>query len=345
MTAGSSFVGQFIDHDVTFDQTSMLGVPQDPLRSPNTRTPALDLDSVFGGGPALRPDLYVRNHDGSVGPQLAIGSGGPHEDLPRIANGDGTYDTVIADLRNDEHLMIIGLQCAHILFYNRVLAELSEWDLSQFPQARDDGGHSGRLGERPGDGGSRYRAYRVARQVTQWHYQWLAINEHLVQLVGREMVYDVLAHGSRFYRSPHHDAYVPIEFSAAAYRVGHSMVRPSYRANFTSGTGDSTDPTADPFFGLVFDPNEPGFSGQPDHDRGDLLGGYPAPRRYIGWQTFFDFGEGQVKNNKKIDTSISTVMFDLPIPAIPRTPRRRRHRCLSATFYASSPGAYRQGRL
>ena len=51
MTAGSTFVGQFVDHDITFDQTSQLGIPQNPSLSPNTRTPALDLDSVFGGGP------------------------------------------------------------------------------------------------------------------------------------------------------------------------------------------------------------------------------------------------------------------------------------------------------
>ena len=85
MTAGSTFVGQFIDHDITFDQTSQLGVPQNPLISPNTRTPALDLDSVFGGGPGLRPDLYVENADGSVGPKLKIGTGGVHEDVPRVA--------------------------------------------------------------------------------------------------------------------------------------------------------------------------------------------------------------------------------------------------------------------
>src|SRR6516164_6012711 len=66
MTAGSTFVGQFTDHDITFDQTSHLGVTTNPLTSPNTRTPALDLDSVFGGGPAMRPDLYVPNPDGSA---------------------------------------------------------------------------------------------------------------------------------------------------------------------------------------------------------------------------------------------------------------------------------------
>ena len=66
MTAGSTFVGQFIDHDITFDQTSQLGVPQNPLISPNTRTPALDLDSVFGGGPGTAPGS-VRAEPGRVG--------------------------------------------------------------------------------------------------------------------------------------------------------------------------------------------------------------------------------------------------------------------------------------
>jgi hypothetical protein len=127
-------------------------------------------------------------------------------------------------------------------------------------------------------------------------------------------VSDVLSRGNRFYRPPAGDAFMPIEFGAAAYRFGHSMVRPSYRANFTSGTGDSTSPTADPFFGLVFDAAQPDFNTPADRD--DLLGGYPAARRYVGWQTFFDLGDGQVKNNKKIDTTISSVMFTLPLPAI-----------------------------
>jgi hypothetical protein len=69
MTAGLTFVGQFTDHDITFDQTSQLGVPQDPRPSPNTRTPALDLDSA-SGGPGLRPDLYVEHPDRSVLPPV-----------------------------------------------------------------------------------------------------------------------------------------------------------------------------------------------------------------------------------------------------------------------------------
>jgi Animal haem peroxidase len=303
MTAGSTFVGQFTDHDITFDQTSQLGVPADPLTSPNSRTPALDLDSVFGGGPAIRPDLYVANPDGTAGPALKIGSGGVHEDVPRVPNGDGTYTALIGDPRNDENVIIAGLHCGHILFYNNVLSQLGQLDLKHFPAAR----HA--------DLSNPYTQFLVARQVTQWHYQWLLVNEHLPQIAGQSVVTDVLENGNRFYHPPAGDAFMPIEFGAAAYRFGHSMVRPSYRANFTSGTGDSTNPAADPFFALIFDPALPG-SAAPTTDRDDLLGGFPAPRRYIGWQTFFDLGDGQVKNNKKVDTTISSPLFTLPVPAI-----------------------------
>jgi hypothetical protein len=304
MTAGSTFVGQFVDHDITFDQTSTLGVPQNPSTSPNTRTPALDLDSVFGGGPGRRPDLYVENADGSVGPKLKLGSGGVHEDVPRLANGDGSYRALVGDPRNDESVIIAGLHCAHILFYNRLLDELSQHDLRRFPSAR----HADRT--------NRYERFLIAREVTLWHYQWLLVNEHLPQIAGQAVVNEVLRRGNRFYRPRPGEAFMPIEFAAAAYRFGHSMVRPSYRANFTSGTGDGTNPAANPFFALVFDRNEPDFSDPVSHDRADLLGGYPARRRYIGWQTFFDFGDGQVKNNKKVDTTVSSVLFTLPLPAI-----------------------------
>ena len=304
MTAGSTFVGQFVDHDITFDQTSTLGVPQNPSISPNTRTPALDLDSVFGGGPGLRPALYMHNADGSVGPKLKLGTGGVHEDVPRVPSGDGTYRALLGDPRNDENVIIAGLHCAHILFYNRLLDELSEHDLRHFPAAQ----HADRR--------NRYVRFLIAREVTLWHYQWLLVNEHLPQIAGQAVVNEVLRRGTRWYRPRPGNRFMPIEFAAAAYRFGHSMVRPSYRANFTSGTGDSTSPTADPFFALVFDPNEPDFSAPVSHDRADLLGGYPAGRRYIGWQTFFDLGDGQVKNNKKIDTTISSVLFTLPLPAI-----------------------------
>ena len=64
-----------------------------------------------------------------------------------------------------------------------------------------------------------------------WHYQWLLVNEHLPQIAGQAVVNDVLQRGNRLYKPPPGDAFMPIEFGAAAYRFGHSMVRPSYRAN------------------------------------------------------------------------------------------------------------------
>src|SRR6185369_3158529 len=168
------------------------------------------------------------------------------EDVPRKPNGDGTYTALLGDPRNDENLVIAGLHNAHILFYNRVLDDLAELDLHAFPSAASDG--RPRLA---------YLRYRIAREVTVWHYQWLLVNEHLPQICGQNVVDDVLARGGQFFRPPHGKPFLPIEFGAAAYRFGHSMVRPSYRANFTSGTGDSTSPTANPFFALVFDANEP----------------------------------------------------------------------------------------
>jgi hypothetical protein len=55
---------------------------------------------------------------------------------PRTGNGDGTYSAIIGDPRNDENVMVAGLHCAHILFYNRVLSELGSINLSPYPAAQ-----------------------------------------------------------------------------------------------------------------------------------------------------------------------------------------------------------------
>ena len=117
-TAGSTFIGQFLDHDLTFDLTSRLGRgDRTHGQSPNERTPAFDLDSVYGGGPLRESELYVPVPTGSRArpTKLRIESGGLFEDLPR--NRDGT--AIIADPRNDENMMIAGLQAAFILFHNK----------------------------------------------------------------------------------------------------------------------------------------------------------------------------------------------------------------------------------
>ena len=119
--------------------------------------------------------------------------------------------------------------------------------------------------------------FEKARQLTTWHYQWMIVHEFLPQFIGQTMVNDILRNGRRFYRPE--VGFIPIEFQGAAYRFGHSMVRPSYRANL-AGDNDGTS-----FFGMVFDP-----SGEGQPDPVDLRGGARARRRFIGWQTFFDFG-------------------------------------------------------
>jgi hypothetical protein len=135
----------------------------------------------------------------------------------------------------------------------------------------------------------------------RWHYQWIVVHEFLRRTVGDPIVDDVLENGPKHF-TWRHDPFIPVEFSVGAYRFGHSQVRPSYRANF----GTSASDPAQQFFALVFDP----VAADPA-DPADLRGGRRAARRFIDWQTFFDFGDGRVRHNKKIDTKLSTVLFDL----------------------------------
>jgi hypothetical protein len=147
------------------------------------------------------------------------------------------------------------------------------------------------------------QVFGLARGLTRWHYQWVVLHEFLPQIAGQERVSSILKQGRRFFRP--RKAQIPVEFQAAAYRFGHSQVRPSYRANLAGDNGS-------PFFAFVFDPAQ---FGQPDPD--DLTGGSRAPRRFVGWQTFFDFGDGAVRPNKRIDTRISTPLFQLPVGTLP----------------------------
>ncbi len=266
--AGTTFVGQFLDHDMTFDVGSRLGRATDPHTAVNARTPAFDLDSVYGSGPAASPLLY----DAADRAKLRIESGGAFEDLPRTADGTA----IVADPRNDEHLVIAGLQCAFILFHNRAV------DLARASRAADP--------------------FAWARRLATWHYHWVILHEFLPQVVGGRLIDDVRRRGRRFYR-PGSRAFMPVEFQGAVFRFGHSMVRPSYRANLRGDRGR-------PFFGLIFDPTASG------PDPSDLRGGCRAARRFVGWQTFFDFRDGEVKPNKRIDTKISTPLFHLPLGAI-----------------------------
>jgi hypothetical protein len=133
----------------------------------------------------------------------------------------------------------------------------------------------------------------------------MILHEFLPQIVGQPMIDQVLGGGRRFFTPD--VLQIPVEFQTAAYRFGHSMIRPSYRANLAGDDGE-------PFFGFVFDPDE---FDKADPD--DMSGGRRAPRRFIDWQTFFDFDDGEVKPNKKVDPRISTPLFQIPVRAIGTT--------------------------
>jgi len=272
-TAGITFLGQFLDHDMTFDTTSLLGVPKRPEDSPNIRTPGFDLDTVYGGGPTATPQFY--NSDRIT---FRVESTGRFEDLPRASDGSA----IIPDPRNDENMIIAGLQVAMLLFHNRVVDRL-----------RSQGVPTNQL-------------FTQAQQLVRWHYQWIILNEFLPLTIGQDRVNRILGtNGRLFYRPVAGSHAIPVEFQGAAYRFGHSQVRPSYRANFTGNPGNTQ------FFGMIFDP-----AGEGQADPIDLRGGKRAPRRFIGWSTFFNFGDGLVRNNKRIDTKISTALFRLPLPTI-----------------------------
>jgi Animal haem peroxidase len=285
ITAGFTFVGQFIDHDMTFDPTSSLARQQDPESIRNFRIPALDLDSVYGAGPGGSPHLYDSAIDGGrttflleeiPGSAAVSVDGNTRFDLPR--NSQKT--ALLGDPRNDENLIVSQFHRALLGFHNKVVADI-RLDL--------------------GPGYSDGEIFREAQRVVRWHYQWLVIHEFLVKTVGGELVEDVLSNGPKHFKW-RNDPFIPVEFSVAAYRFGHSQVRPSYRGNF----GTSASDPAQQFFAFVFD------SGAVDpDDPADLRGGRRAPRRFIDWQTFFDFGDGRARRNKKIDTTLSTALFDL----------------------------------
>ena len=144
--------------------------------------------------------------------------------------------------------------------------------------------------------------FEQAQRLTRWHYQWMIVHEFLPLFIGQTRTDEILHRGRRFYR-PSRSAFMPVEFQGAAYRFGHTMVRPSYRANRIGNPG--AGPGAPAFFGMIFDP-----AGQGQADPVDLRGGAREPRRFIGWETFFDFGVVRirqhhapaVKPNKRIDT-------------------------------------------
>ena len=219
--AGFTYLGQFVDHDITLDLTSFGDKEADPTGVENFRTPALDLDSIYGLGPDGSRQLYARNPGNNTGkapgPKLLIGKTisvdditiTPRNDLPRSPEGFA----LIGDHRNDENLVVAQTHLAMLKFHNKVCDHLA----ASVP--------AGEL-------------FAQARQTVTWHYQWMVLHDFVERITEKGIVAKILDQGRRFYRFKK-TPYMPVEFSAAAYRFGHSMVREIYSHNrkFTPGGG------------------------------------------------------------------------------------------------------------
>jgi hypothetical protein len=197
-----TYLGQFIDHDITFDPASSLQQQNDPDALTDFRTPALDLDNVYGRGPDDQPYLY----DGErflLGTALTGGDAGA-TDLPR--NSATPRRALIGDPRNDENAIVSQLQGLFHRFHNRLRGENAGLSFDEI------------------------------QRLVRFHYQYVVLHDFLPRIVHSSVLNDLKtgpSYDARKLRFFHwkHDPFIPVEFSVAAYRFGHSMVRPGYRLN------------------------------------------------------------------------------------------------------------------
>jgi hypothetical protein len=301
--AGYTYFGQFVDHDVTFDPMSSLMQQNDPDSLVDFRTPRLDLDSVYGRGPAEQPYLYIGNKLRLGRPLLELDKPSKARDLPRFddpQNPGSAKRALIGDKRNDENVIVSQLQSTFLQLHNRLV------DDPRLPQA----------------------TFEEVQRLVRWHYQYVVVNDFLVRLCGEQIVNDILPNRLNSVpvaqKKPKFELYhwrkspfMPIEFAAAAYRFGHSMVRPIYRLNTRLDGGD--DPME-----AIQDERARGLAGRffifaGVHERG-LNGFDEFPQQWaIDWSLFFDIkgssalgGKKRVQPSYKIDTSLVNPLGFLP---------------------------------
>jgi len=300
--SGFTYLGQFTDHDLTFDKTKvMLGENVSPAQLLQARSPSLDLDSLYGAGPADPVSAKFYAADGlhlKVGKTLAAEGITAKQgfDLPR---GAGTTvakkrKAIIPDPRNDENLAVAQTHLAMIRFHNRVVDTLGAVPLAQ--------------------------RFDKAREIVTKHYQWMLRTDYLPRICAPGVVNNVFTNGRKAFEvgvPPTDVPTMPIEFSVAAFRLGHSMIRRAYNWNkiFDDGFG-SLD--------LLFVFSATG---------GDLGSGPRLPSTWIAdFRRLYDFKEAgradlavpESKFNRamRIDTRLVNPLKNLPAgsfggPAVP----------------------------
>lgn len=282
MPSGYVYLGQFVDHDITRDKRLLAEAGPDVEATLNFRTPRLDLEHLYGKNPASVPFLYERDGERlKLGPTLeAPGSDGhplpsSFNDLPR--DSDGT--AILIDPRNDEALIVAQLHVLFAKFHNRVL-ELIRNEPALSP-------------------GSDTNLFDQARRFVTWHYQWIVLNDFLPFVVRSAVLRDIQRAGSkprlfqRWHTPKDHPIALPIEFTVAAFRFGHSMVQDEYDLNRHIGGVSSSE---------IVRMTKRG---------GGITTRLPA-NYVVEWHRFFAGIPGQLNRAQEIDTFVTEMLYDLP---------------------------------
>lgn len=271
---GHVFFGQFVDHDVTLDTSSSLTQVNRPSDIVNVRTPTLDLDCIYGDGPEGSPYLYFdhiyvvtgANGTATTAPN-PINQSDAHAklDLSRAPNGRA----LIGDPRNDENRILSQVQLAFHNFHNEVVNHVkSTHDI-------DD----------------EIEIFETARAIVTAHYHWALIYDFLPKICGADIVWDILHRGRKFYCTAGQPPFIPVEFSVAGFRFGHTLVPQTIQAQ-QGGSRFS-------LFGSKFGR---GFSPLSDDDA-----------KVDMFEMFAINGSGRtVQRSEKMDSKLASTLLNLP---------------------------------
>jgi hypothetical protein len=268
---GFTYFGQFVGHDLTHDPTPLDGPYLEAEKTPNFRSPYLNLEQLYGGGPEVAPQLYEGEPGAEVFKTGRTDGEGYQRDLP-IQDGQ----ILIADQRNLDNLIIRQLHSLFLKFHNEAVRQLSRTTLRT--SDREDVEADS--------------IFCRAQRLVQWHYQWIVRHDFLPRIVDDSFWRQPKSKQNRHHKNGFS---IPIEFSLAAFRFGHSMVRKAYGLNCR----------------------------QPRVELPELmrLGHQPSPISddyLIEWGRFFDGlpHSGPVASSSYLDTSLVLPMHGIPDPVI-----------------------------
>ncbi len=294
--AGFTYLGQFIDHDITRDETEGFPPINDPQLIKQGRSVTLDLDSLYGQGPKRQPGLYNPDFPPErarfrLGTTTPVTGGPPNFNVPSILRNDlprrpdERRTPIIGDDRNDENTIVAQTHVAFLKFHNKVMNVVNALE-------DDDNDGDGSATFTQAEEDSRSTQFHRAKRLVRWHYQWIVLNDFLSHLVDPDILADIKSNGRRFYdfdRAPFDgEPFMPLEFSGAAYRFGHSMIRDTYDfnrvfANPQQVPGASFPATLDLLFG---------FTG-----KGGMNGAPTLPSNWvIDWRRFFPVDDPELLN-------------------------------------------------